>query len=221
MGKVKIEIYCYHCTPGRVAPSEASSLGMQAAPSSIPTSGTFFCGDLVMKTFLRPISLFRWFKKSSRQLLAKECAISTGKLPRRLAQEQCGKVNWPRPKWPKMCWRAVKQKSNQTKPNLTTDILTTFYRNVPGGVFYKPYEFCPYRWFWLVAMATEMLNFWKKKLKIFSQKSQGGCLQGGHWSGKFDFSSRSGKSQGILQLGQGIFKYQESQGKVGEFHNLG
>ena len=66
------------------------SLGMQAAPSSIPTSGTFFRGDLVMKTFLRPFSLFRWFKKSSCQLLAKECALSTGKLPRRLAQEQRG-----------------------------------------------------------------------------------------------------------------------------------
>ena len=36
------------------------------------------------------ISLFRWFKKSSCQLLAKECALSTGKLPRRLVQEQCG-----------------------------------------------------------------------------------------------------------------------------------
>ena len=76
--------------PGAVARSEASSLGMQAAPSSIPTSGTFFRGDLVMKTFLWPFSLFRWFKKSSCQLLAKECALSTGKLPRRLAQEQCG-----------------------------------------------------------------------------------------------------------------------------------
>ena len=65
------------------------------------------------ETFLRPFSLFRWFKKSSYQLLTKECALSTGKLPRRLAQEQCGLVNWPRPKWPKMCWRAVKQKSNQ------------------------------------------------------------------------------------------------------------
>ena len=31
-----------------------------------------------MKTFLRPFSLFRWFKKSSCQLLAKECALSTG-----------------------------------------------------------------------------------------------------------------------------------------------
>ena len=40
-------------------------------------------------------------------------------------------------------------------------------------------------------------------------------------SGKFDFSSRSEKSQGILQIGQGIFKYQESQGRVREFHNLG
>ena len=39
--------------PGAVAQSEASSLGMQAAPSSIPTFGTFFRGDLVMKTFLR------------------------------------------------------------------------------------------------------------------------------------------------------------------------
>ena len=76
--------------PGAVARSEASSLGMQAAQSSIPTSGTFFRGNLVMKTFLGPFSLFRWFKKSSCQLLEKECALSTGKLPRRLAQEQCG-----------------------------------------------------------------------------------------------------------------------------------
>ena len=37
--------------PGAVVRSEASSLGMQAAPSLIPTSGTFFRGDLVMKTF--------------------------------------------------------------------------------------------------------------------------------------------------------------------------
>ena len=81
---------CEPRRPGAVAWSEASSLGMQAAPSSIPTSGTFFRGDLVMKTFLRPFSLFHWFKKSSCQLLAKECALSTGKLPRRLAQEQCG-----------------------------------------------------------------------------------------------------------------------------------
>ena len=84
--------YLYYSVfgPGAVARSEACSLGMQAAPSSIPTSGTFFRGDLVMKTFLRPFSLFRWFKKSSCQILAKECALSTGKLPRRLAQEQCG-----------------------------------------------------------------------------------------------------------------------------------
>ena len=80
----------YTILPGVVVRSETCSLGLQAAPSSIPTSGTFFHGDLVMKTFLRPFSLFRWFKKSSCQLLAKECALSTGKLPRRLAEEQRG-----------------------------------------------------------------------------------------------------------------------------------
>ena len=65
----------------------------ETAPSSIPTSGTFFRGDLVMKAFLRPFSLFHRFKKSSCQLLANECALSTGKLPRRLTQEECGEVN--------------------------------------------------------------------------------------------------------------------------------
>ena len=50
---------------GAVARSEACPLGMQAAPTSIPTSGTFFRGDLAMKNILRPFSLFRWFKKSS------------------------------------------------------------------------------------------------------------------------------------------------------------
>ena len=40
-----------------------------------------------------------------------------------------------------------------------------FYRNVPGLVLYQPYEFCQNHWFWLVAMATERLNFWKKKFK--------------------------------------------------------
>ena len=45
--------------PGAVARSEACPLGMQAAPSSIPTSGTLFRRDLVMKKFLRPFSLFR------------------------------------------------------------------------------------------------------------------------------------------------------------------
>ena len=39
-------------------------------------SGTFFCGDLVIQIFLWPFPLFYWFKKSSCQLLAKECALS-------------------------------------------------------------------------------------------------------------------------------------------------
>ena len=100
-----------------VARLEACPLCMQASASasSIPMFGTFFHGDLVMKKILRPFSLFHWFKKSSCQLLVKECALSTGKLPRRLAQEQCGYGNWQRPKWYKMCWRAVKQKSNQNQ----------------------------------------------------------------------------------------------------------
>ena len=33
------------------------------------------------------------FQEGSCQLLAKDCELSTGKLPRRLAQEQCGYVN--------------------------------------------------------------------------------------------------------------------------------
>ena len=76
--------------PGAVARSEACPLGMQTAPSSIQASDTFFRGDLVMKTISKAILPLRWFKKSSCQLLAKEYALSTGKLPRRLAQEQCG-----------------------------------------------------------------------------------------------------------------------------------
>ena len=37
---------CHHCaTSGTVARSEASSLGVQAAPSSIRTSGIFFRAD--------------------------------------------------------------------------------------------------------------------------------------------------------------------------------
>ena len=47
----------------------------------------FFRWDSVKKMFLRPFSPFRWFKKGSCQLMAKEWALSTGKLPWRLAQE--------------------------------------------------------------------------------------------------------------------------------------
>ena len=48
--------------PGAVARSEACSLGMQMAPSLIPTSGTFFHGDLVMKnisTAIFPLPLIQ------------------------------------------------------------------------------------------------------------------------------------------------------------------
>ena len=77
--------------PGAVARSYARLPGMRTVAGSILTSGkTFFRWDLVMKTFLQPFSPFRWFKKGSCQLLAKEWALITGKLPKRLAQEQCG-----------------------------------------------------------------------------------------------------------------------------------
>ena len=49
-------VLCSH--PGAVVRSEACPIGMQAAPSSIPTSGTFFRGDLFMKKIPRPLSLF-------------------------------------------------------------------------------------------------------------------------------------------------------------------
>ena len=57
------------------------SLGNKDAPRSILASCAFFCEDLVMKKFLQPFFLFRLFKNSSCQLLAKEGALSTGYLP--------------------------------------------------------------------------------------------------------------------------------------------
>ena len=83
--------FCHGASAGLVAWSDAHPPGMWMVAGSILTSGkTFFSWDLVMKMFLRPFSPFRWFKKGSCQLLAKEWALSTGKLPRSLAQEQCG-----------------------------------------------------------------------------------------------------------------------------------
>ena len=47
---------------------------------SILASRTSFHEDLVMKIFLRPFFLFRLFKKSICQLMAKRCALNTGNL---------------------------------------------------------------------------------------------------------------------------------------------
>ena len=46
-----------------------------------PTFCAFFCGDLVMKIFLLPFFLSRLFKKSSCSLIAKECTLTTSKMP--------------------------------------------------------------------------------------------------------------------------------------------
>ena len=60
----------------------------------------------------------RWFKKGGCQLLAKECALSTGKLPM--------KINWPRPKWPEKCRRVVKHQHNNR--SFLCDIINVYLR---------------------------------------------------------------------------------------------
>ena len=71
--------------PGAIVWSVAMSLGNEEAPRSILTSGTSFgtsfLEDLVMKIFLRPFFLFRCFKRSICQLMAKGWSLSTGNLP--------------------------------------------------------------------------------------------------------------------------------------------
>ena len=52
---------------------------------------------------------------------------------------------------------------------VTADILKKVLQNVSEVVLYQPHEFCPNYWFWLVAMATEKLNFRKKKTNIQNQ----------------------------------------------------
>ena len=70
--------------PGRVA----MALGMQAVLRSTPPPPPppipphlVRCKILVRKIFLRPFFLFRWFKKSTCQLMVKEYTLSSGKLP--------------------------------------------------------------------------------------------------------------------------------------------
>ena len=54
------------------------STGDQEGVSSRLRSGNILSLRLIMKSFLWSFSPFRWFKKGSCQLLAKECALSTG-----------------------------------------------------------------------------------------------------------------------------------------------
>ena len=58
-----------------MAQLDVPSTGDLEVTGSTPAgSATFFCGDLIMKYFLRSFSPFRLFKKSSCQFLAKEYA---------------------------------------------------------------------------------------------------------------------------------------------------
>ena len=68
--------------PGAIAWSATMSLGNQEATRSTLASGTFFGEDLVMNLFYGNSSSSADFKKSSCQLMAKECTLSTGKLLR-------------------------------------------------------------------------------------------------------------------------------------------
>ena len=58
-------------------------LGMQETPRLTPEYGTFSLEDLNMKILLQlhVVFLFRLFKKSNCQLMAKECTLNTCKLP--------------------------------------------------------------------------------------------------------------------------------------------
>ena len=73
--------------PGAVDRSEACSLGMQAAPSSIPKRHilSWRLGHENISTAILPLPLIQ---EEQLSVTGKECALSTGKLPRRLAQEQ-------------------------------------------------------------------------------------------------------------------------------------
>ena len=97
--------------PRAAAGSDARPFGMQTVMDSILTSGNILSWRLVIKKIFYGHSLpiylsidnpqpsFKCYldvipliqhEKGSCQLLANECALSAGKLRRRLAQEQCG-----------------------------------------------------------------------------------------------------------------------------------
>ena len=72
--------------PGAVAPLDAWYADNCGFDSHIQQHSFMEFGHEITSTAISP---FRWFKKGSCQLLAKEQVLNTGKLPRRLALEQC------------------------------------------------------------------------------------------------------------------------------------
>ena len=81
---------CHNFVTGRGSSIGSESAWHASGPEFNPHVRHMLSWRLGHENISMAILLFRWFKKSSCQLLAKECALSTGKLPGRLAQEQCG-----------------------------------------------------------------------------------------------------------------------------------
>ena len=75
--------------PDAVARSETRPPSMRTVAGSILTSGNIPSWRLVMKKCLRPHS-FPLIQEAQLSVTDERCALSTGKLPKRLAQEQRG-----------------------------------------------------------------------------------------------------------------------------------
>ena len=99
--------------PGAAAWSEVCPLGMQAALSSIPMSGTFFHGDLVMKKISMAILHLLLIQEEQLSVTGERIALSTAKMPGRLAQEQLVRVTDRARNDLKCVGKEIKQKKPQ------------------------------------------------------------------------------------------------------------
>ena len=98
---------------GSVARSHARPPGMQTVVGSILSYGNILLWSLVMKYFLWRFTPFRWFKTGNCQLLSKECAPSTGKLPGGLPRNIVDRLTMP-----KMPWNVLKGRKTPTQQYL-------------------------------------------------------------------------------------------------------
>ena len=86
----------------------------RASPLRSSHPATFFCGDLSWNNFYGH-SLPATIQEGQLSVTGGRMCRSPGKLPRRLAQEQCGQVNRPLRKWSEKCQRAIKHQHNTTQ----------------------------------------------------------------------------------------------------------